>query len=411
MTQLLDAPTARPAVVAGTAILYSVVVPIYGNRDSLAALVERLVALNDSRGGGLEGVFVVDGSPDDSLEVLREILATSPLEAQVLSHSRNFGSAAAVRSGMAVARGDFVAVMAADLQEPPEVVDSFFNLLAANECDIALGQRLGRDDPATSAAMANLYWKFYQRFINSEIPTGGVDIFGCTREIATRIVSFPETHTSLIALLYWLGYRRRYVPYRRQARHSGKSGWTFRRKLRQFFDSIYAFTDLPIILLQVIGFVGTFFSLFIGLMVFARMALWSHQATRLHPDHDRHRGLDLGAVARPWRRGVICLADIREQQAATARARGDPRVLRALSAVATLGETPGQVIRFLLVGGANTVLTGGFFLALSSVVASTLAYTVAFVVGVVFALTVTPRLVFRDARFELAADRAISPGI
>lgn len=268
MTQLLDAPVARPAVVAGTTIRYSVVVPIYGNRDSLAALVDRLLAMNEARGGGLEGVFVVDGSPDDSLEVLREVLASSPLEAQVLSHSRNFGSAAAVRSGLAVARGDFVAVMAADLQEPTEVVNSFFDLLAAGECDIALGQRMGRDDPATSSAMANVYWRFYQRFINSEIPIGGVDIFGCTRAIATRILAFPETHTSLIALLYWLGYRRRYVAYTRQARHSGKSGWTFRRKVRQLFDSIYAFTDLPIILLQVIGVVGTFLSLLIGLIIF-----------------------------------------------------------------------------------------------------------------------------------------------
>ena len=79
---------------------------------------------------------------------------------------------------------------------------------------------------------------------------------------------FPETHTSLIALLYWLGYRRCYVQYKRQARHSGTSGWTFRRKVRLLFDSVYAFTDLPIILLQIIGFAGTIFSFFIGAMVF-----------------------------------------------------------------------------------------------------------------------------------------------
>jgi glycosyltransferase involved in cell wall biosynthesis len=249
-------------------IRYSVVVPIYGNRDSLAALLDRLVALSESRDGGLEGVFVVDGSPDDSLAILREMLARGLLEAQVLSHSRNFGSASAVRSGLAVARGDFVAVMAADLQEPAEVVDSFFDLLEADECDIALGQRIGRDDPAVSAAMANFYWRFYQRFINREIPTGGVDVFGCTRAIAQRIVSFPETHTSLIALLYWLGYRRGYVQYRRQVRHSGESAWTFKGKLRLLFDSVFAFTDVPIVLLQIIGFAGTTFSFLIGLIVF-----------------------------------------------------------------------------------------------------------------------------------------------
>jgi glycosyltransferase involved in cell wall biosynthesis len=243
-------------------------VPIYGNRDSVAALIDRLVALRDDLGGDLEGVFVVDGSPDDSLSILRGLLASGVLEAQVLSHSRNFGSASAVRSGLAVARGDFIAVMAADLQEPAEVVQSFFELLREDECDIALGERIGRDDPASSAAMANLYWRFYQRFINREIPTGGVDVFGCTRAIAQRIVAFPETHTSLIALLYWLGYRRRYVQYHRQARHSGSSGYTFRRRFRLLYDSIYAFTDLPIILLQVIGFFGMVLSILIAIGVF-----------------------------------------------------------------------------------------------------------------------------------------------
>ena len=250
-----------------TKIRYSVVVPIYGNRDSLPALVDRLVQLDIDRGGGLEGVFVVDGSPDDSLEVLRRALESRRLDAQVLTHSRNFGSFSATRTGLAVARGEYIGVMAADLQEPPELVTAFLDALEADECDIALGQRIGRDDPRLSKAMANLYWRMYRRFMNPEIPTGGIDIFGCTRSIAQLIVSLPETRTSPVGLLYWLGFRRSYIEYRRQPRHSGRSAWTFSKKLRQLFDSIYAFTDLPIILLQVIGFIGTFVSFVVGLLV------------------------------------------------------------------------------------------------------------------------------------------------
>jgi polyisoprenyl-phosphate glycosyltransferase len=249
-------------------VRYSVVVPIYGNRDSLPTLVDRLVSLNESRGGGLEGVFVVDGSPDDSLEVLRQALAGGRLRAQVLSLSRNFGSFSAVRSGLVVARGEYIGVMAADLQEPADVVAAFFDALETGNWDIALGQRIGRDDPRFSAAASRIYWRIYQRFINREIPTGGIDVFGCTRAIAQRISSFPETHTSMIGLLFWLGYRRTYIEYRREPRHSGRSRWTLRRKLRYLFDSIYAFTDLPIIVLQIIGFLGTIVSFFIGLIVF-----------------------------------------------------------------------------------------------------------------------------------------------
>ena len=256
-------------------IRYSVIVPVYGNRDSIPELIERLAALERVREGCLEAVFVVDGSPDDSLECLRAALAETPLPAQLVSLSRNFGSFSAIRAGLSFARGDYVGVMAADLQEPPEILQAFFDSLEAGECDIALGQRIGRADPAVSSLASRVYWGMYRRFVNREIPRGGVDVFGCTAEIAARISSFPETHTSLIGLLYWIGYRRKYFPYARQARRHGKSGWTFGRKLRYLLDSIYAFTDLPILALQAIGLIGVVGSTLVGLFVFMAWLLGS----------------------------------------------------------------------------------------------------------------------------------------
>jgi glycosyltransferase involved in cell wall biosynthesis len=246
---------------------FSVVVPVYRNRDSLPLVVERLEALAESRTGPLEAVFVVDGSPDDSLDVVRTSLRHSPLHAQVVSLSRNFGSFSAIRAGMAVARGDFVAVMAADLQEPVEVVASFFDALESDECDIAFGARKDRSDPRLSAMSSRAYWWLYRRFVNREVPVGGVDVFGCTREVSQRIIAFPETHTSLVGLLFWVGYRRCFVTYSRGPSLSGRSGWTTRRKLRYLFDSVYAFTDLPVVLLQVVGAVGVFVSLVVGVIV------------------------------------------------------------------------------------------------------------------------------------------------
>jgi len=249
-------------------IRYSVIVPVYRNRDSIPELIERLAALWRAREGCVEAVFVVDGSPDDSLGCLRAALAETPLPAQLVSLSRNFGSFSAIRAGLSLARGDYVGVMAADLQEPPEILQAFFDSLEAGECDIALGQRIGRADPAVSSLASRVYWGLYRRFVNPEIPRGGVDVFGCTAEIAARISSFTETHTSLIGLLYWIGYRRKYFPYARQARRHGKSGWTFGRKFRYLLDSIYAFTDLPIMALQAIGLIGVVGSTLVGLFVF-----------------------------------------------------------------------------------------------------------------------------------------------
>ena len=107
-------------------IRYSIVIPVYRNQASVVELVARLVAMAAGRSGRMEAVFVVDGSPDGSLEALRSALTERSLPAQLVSLSRNFGSFSAIRAGLALARGDYLAVMAADLQEPPEVVDEFF---------------------------------------------------------------------------------------------------------------------------------------------------------------------------------------------------------------------------------------------------------------------------------------------
>jgi polyisoprenyl-phosphate glycosyltransferase len=258
---------------AAQGFTYSVVVPVYRNRDSLPLVVDRLTALAEEREGRLEAVFVIDGSPDDSLDVLRESLTDRALDAQILCLSRNFGAFSAIRAGMGVARGSFVAVMAADLQEPIEVVAAFFDVLERDECDIVFGERVDRSDPALSATGSKLYWWMYRRFVNPEIPVGGVDVFGCTQEISRQIVAFPETHTSLIGLLFWVGYRRRFIPYRRVARHSGRSGWTLRRKVRYLLDSVYAFTDLPVILLQLLGAIGFIGSIVVGGIVFVGWAV------------------------------------------------------------------------------------------------------------------------------------------
>lgn len=256
---------------------FSVVVPVYGNRDSLPEAVERIADLAKRRDGRLEAVFVVDGSPDDSLAVLRRALSAGRFDAQVLSLSRNYGSFSAIRFGMAVARGSYIGVMAADLQEPIEVVSAFFDVLERDECDIAFGQRIDRSDPALSTMGSRAYWSLYRRIVNPDIPVGGVDVFGCTQQVSRQVLAFHEAHTSLVGLLFWVGYRRTFVPYHRVARHSGTSGWTIGRKLRYLFDSLYAFTDLPIILLQAVGAIGFALSLLVGLVVFLAWLIGSVQ--------------------------------------------------------------------------------------------------------------------------------------
>lgn len=247
------------------ASVYSVVVPVYNNEATLPVLVERLERLNQELDGSLETVFVVDGSPDGSYLVLKELLPKAEFASELIALSRNFGSFAAIRQGLEVAAGPYFAVMAADLQEPSELIADFFRILATGEVDITIGVRVQRSDPFLGSLSSRVFWGAYRMLIQREVPPGGVDVFGCNLVVRDAVGSLRESNSSLVGLLFWLGFRRKNVPYERLPREHGSSGWTFRRKVRYLFDSAFSFTDLPIAALLAVGAVGIVASTVLGL--------------------------------------------------------------------------------------------------------------------------------------------------
>lgn len=247
---------------------FSLIIPVYRNSDSIGELLEVVRDLQSQLDELLETIFVVDGSPDDSLERLRAQLPAAGITAKLILLSRNFGSFAAIREGLCHARGEFAAVMAADLQEPPQLIVEFFRRLERGEGDIVFGLREARRDPLSSRITAAAFWWIYRRFVQRDVPVGGVDVFGVNRHFLDRLVSFGEANSSLLGLLFWIGGRRVFVPYVRQERKHGKSAWTFRKKLTYLMDSVFAFTDAPIRLLLASGMVGLGLSVALGLATF-----------------------------------------------------------------------------------------------------------------------------------------------
>lgn len=233
----------------------SLIIPVYRNEDSIPDLLAALSRLA-SNVAELEVVFVVDGSPDRSHELLRNALPMLSFRSQLLLLSRNFGSFAAIRAGLEAAQGGNFAVMAADLQEPPELIEEFFARLQRDEADVLVGTRDERADPFISRIASSSFWWTYRKLINTDIPPGGVDVFACNRSFRDRLLSLHESHSSMIGLLYWLGFRRANVTYSRRTRLHGKSAWTLRRKFKYMMDSVFAFSDLPIRLLLVTGALG-----------------------------------------------------------------------------------------------------------------------------------------------------------
>lgn len=243
--------------------------PVYRNAGSLPdviAALERVAAeVHDRFAVTVEAVFVVDGCPDESGAILEQLLPQAGFRSQLIRHSRNFGSFAAIRTGLAAGNGRYFGMIAADLQEPPSLLLAFLERLISDQADIVVGVREARDDPALTQLSSSLFWRFYRRVVIREIPPGGIDLFACTRTVRDELLRLGEAHSSLVGLVYWVGFRRAEVSYRRLARQHGRSAWTLGKKINYMLDTVFAFTDIPIRLLSVFGLIGTLAVSLLGL--------------------------------------------------------------------------------------------------------------------------------------------------
>lgn len=245
--------------------MFSIIIPIYKNLENTQDLTSELSNLNQEcqlkLQGDLEIILVDDGCPQKSGTAIYNSLRLQKIDCSLISHSRNFGSFSAIRTGFRYSKGDFLAVMAADLQEPPSLIFDFFQELKLGSYDIVIGTRQARQDPFFSRLSANLFWFLYRNLINRQIPQGGADVFACNRRFCTTLLALAESHTSLLGLIYWLGFRRKEISYIRQERTKGRSAWTIKKKLKYLSDSIYSFTDLPIFILLLFGLMGMLLAL------------------------------------------------------------------------------------------------------------------------------------------------------
>lgn len=268
MDSLRDTALTAQALTTETPVRRSLVIPIYRNEENIDDLVSALESLNKAV-GGMEVIFVIDGSPDRSGEMLTSLQKDFGFPSTVAFHSRNFGSFTAIRTGLSIAKGQYIAVMAADLQEPPELIESFLKVLEANEADIVFGQRAGRHDAFMRDTLSNAFWWTYRKLVIKDLPKGGVDIFACNKVVAEAVLEIAEPNSSLIAQLFWVGFRRRFMLYERRPRLKGTSAWNFTRRMRYMMDSIFSFSDLPILVVLWFGVLGCLLSLAFGIGIIA----------------------------------------------------------------------------------------------------------------------------------------------
>lgn len=233
---------------------FSIVIPVYYNGPNLPDTVPQLLNLSEKLPDyDLELVFVDDGSGDNSLKILLEYQLKYPVMIKVVELTRNFGSMAAVQAGFTVVTGDCVGVIAADLQDPPEM---FLEMIRfwENGTKAVFAVRQDREEPFFQKSISKGYYTLIRRFAIPNYPDGGFDFLLIDRQIVNEINKIHEKNTNLMTLIFWLGFKPVFIPYVRRSRTKGKSRWTFAKKSKLFVDTFIAFSYFPIQILSIFGF-------------------------------------------------------------------------------------------------------------------------------------------------------------
>ena len=198
-------------------------------------------------------------------------LAEKDKKIRLVKLSKNNGSYLAILAGLNYATGDAYTFIAADLQDPPELIPQMYNKWReGNKKDIVFSVRSGREDPITSRIYSYFFYKLFRMFVLPEYPEKGYDCFFINREQRDIIVKMDEKNSHLMAQIVWLGYNQHYIYYHRQKRKHGKSRWTFFKKFKLAFDTFFGFSGRPLRIASLLGMSVSLVGFLLSLYIIAR---------------------------------------------------------------------------------------------------------------------------------------------
>ena len=222
--------------------LVSVVVPVFNEEEGLAELQRRIDEALGGIDGGFEVVYVDDGSVDGSAALL-EALAMRREDVVLVRLSRNFGMEIAMSAGMEHARGDYVALLHADLQDPPELIAEML-VRAHNGADVVYARRIGRDESLLKRTLATAFYRVMERVARTPYQGQAGDFRLMSRRVVESLRTMPERRRFLRGMVAWVGYEQVPIEYRRAGRHAGR-GASYPALIRLAMEAITSFSDVP----------------------------------------------------------------------------------------------------------------------------------------------------------------------
>ncbi len=239
--------------------LISLIIPCYNEQEALPRLYAAIDEVTrQMEAYAFELLFVNDGSKDNTLSLLKE-LAEKDSRVIYLSFSRNFGKEAAMYAGFCHARGEYVAVMDADMQDPPSLLPEMMRRIREEGYDSVATRRVTRKgEPPIRSFFARAFYRLINRISDVDVVDGARDFRLMRREMAEAIVAMGESNRFSKGIFGWIGFKTCWLPYENVERVAGETKWSFWKLFKYSLDGIVNFSQIP---LSIASFVGLFFTL------------------------------------------------------------------------------------------------------------------------------------------------------
>lgn len=245
---------------------YSIIIPVYNEEKNIETLYERLAKVLKIIKRDYELIFINDGSSDATLFKLNE-LHIKDNEVKIVNFSRNFGHQMAVSAGLKYAQGELVAVIDADLQDPPELLPKFFKK-AEEGYDVVYAIRKKRKESFLMKLTYVTYYRFLKMIADINIPLDSGDFCVMKKRVVDAINLLPERNRFIRGIRTWVGFKQIGIEYERETRFAGESKYNFKKLLKLAFDGIFSFSYAPFKFMFYLGLFALIFSVLGGVWVF-----------------------------------------------------------------------------------------------------------------------------------------------
>ena len=239
----------------------SLVIPCFNEEQSLPLLFGELKKVESMSQQTFEYLFINDGSTDATLQVLRDFQEENPDTVHYLSFSRNFGKEAALYAGLKAVTGDYVALMDADLQDPPALLLEMIEKIQEPDVDCLAARRMNRKgEPFLRSVSSRLFYWLMGKMSSVPVLSGVRDYRLMSRQMVNSVLELSEYNRFTKGLLTWVGYNTEYIAYENQERVAGKTSWRFWDLVKYSMDGMINFSEIPLNIAMYSGLTAVFLS-------------------------------------------------------------------------------------------------------------------------------------------------------